>query len=129
MSSDVTFSGPIFEGPEWDAAFAHFSADATMDIADEGVRDVRQELSHVLRYPTGRYEASIRAQEQPFSTAKVDGETLIYAWWLEGVGSRNSPVTVFPGYFTFKRTTPELQAKAADLAQPALDRFIAEMNS
>lgn len=126
---DVALHGPIFDNAAWDIAVDHFMHDVTMDIADEGVRDVRVELSHVLRHPTGRYEASIRAREQPFNTAMVDGMGVIYGWWLEGLGSRNAPVTRFPGYWTFKRVTPELESKVGDLVQPALERFVAEVNA
>lgn len=129
MSTDVTLKGAVFDSPVWDAAMDHFMTDATMDIADEGVRDVRVNLSQVLKHPTGRYESTIRSREQPFNTAMVDGMALIYAWWLEGLGSRNAPVTRFPGYWTFLRTTPQLQAKVGQLVQPALERFYAEVNA
>lgn len=126
---DVALHGPIFDNAVWDAAIDHFMRDATMDVADEGVRDVRVNLSQVLQHPTGFYESTVRAREQPFATAKVDGEGTVYAWWLEGIGSRNAPVTRFPGYHTMERTTPELQAKVDDLVQPSLERFIVEVNS
>jgi hypothetical protein len=128
MTSDVEIRGPFFDDVLYEAASRHFQQDATMDIADQGARDVRVRLSQVLKHPTGRYEASIRAREQPFDTAKVDGETLIYAWWLEGVGSRNFPVTRFRGYNTFELVTPELQANAVGLAGPSFERFIEEIS-
>jgi hypothetical protein len=125
----VELHGVFFDAPLWDDAMAHAMRDATMDVADEGVRDVRVTLSQVLKHPTGLYESTIRAREQPFSSAMVDGMGTVYAWWLEGLGSRNAPVTRFPGYWTMKRTTPLLAAKAVELVQPALDRFIDEVSS
>lgn len=125
----VDLHGVVFDPALWDDAMRHFQRDATMDVADEGVRMVRVTLSQVLKHPTGRYEASIRAREQPFDTAMVDGMGTIYAWWLEGLGSRNAPVTRFPGYWTMKRTTPQLAGRAEQLVQPAMERFVAEVNS
>lgn len=126
---DVTFSGKFFDNAAWDAGMDHLMRDGTMDIADEGVRDIRVNLSQVLKHPTGYYESKIRAREQPFSTSIVDDAGVIYGMWLEGIGSRNAPVTRFKGYSTFKRTTPRLQSKAVRLFRPSLERFIAEINS
>lgn len=128
MTGDVEIRGPFFDGTLYEEASRRMQRDVSMDIADEGGRDVRVRLSQVLKHPTGRYEATIRAREQPFDTAKVDGETLIYAWWLEGVGSRNYPVTQFRGYHTFELVTPELDAKAVGLAGPSFERFIEEIS-
>lgn len=128
MTGDVEFRGPFFDDAAYEAASRHFQQDASMDIADQGTRLVRVRLSQVLKHPTGRYEATIRSREQPFDTAKVDGEALIYAWWLEGVGSRNYPATRFRGYHTFELVTPDLQAQAVGLAGPSFERFIEELS-
>lgn len=128
MTDDVEFHGPWFDDAVYEEAMRRFQRDASMDIADEGVRAVRVRLSTVLKHPTGRYEASIRAREQPFDTAKIDGDSLIYSRWLEGTGSRNFPVTRFRGYHTFELVTPDLQAHAAGLAGPSFERFIEEIN-
>lgn len=124
----VQFRGPVFDNVEWQHAIDHFEHDVSMDIADEGVRMVRVNLSQVLRHPTGYYESRIRATEEPFNTASVNDAGVIYGFWLEGIGSRNSPVTIFPGYHTFARTAPELQERVSDVSAPALARFLAEVN-
>lgn len=125
---DVELSGPFFDDAVYVGAMRRFMSDATMDIADEGVHDIRANLAGVLKHPTGYYESKIRAQEAAFDTAVINDSDIIYGPWLEGIGSRNFPKTRFPGYFTFKRTTPQLQRSAVTRAERATDRFVEEVN-
>ena len=59
---DVTLHGPIFDNVVWDAAMDHFMRDATMDVADEGGRDVRVNLSQVLQQHTTHFSACAARQ-------------------------------------------------------------------
>ncbi len=118
--------GPWFDDAVFATALDRFSHDATADVADEGRRMVRTNLSRVLRHPTGYYESHIEWHRDG-GDAVISDDYVIYGPWLEGVGSRNSPVTRFPGYFTFRRTQPQLAAAAEALCAPALARFTDEV--
>jgi hypothetical protein len=103
MNIEITARGPIFDGRA-EIALKDFVADSQQHVAQKGAALVRNNLHSVLRHPTGYYESNVHAEGNI-----IDDGGVIYGPWLEGVGSRNSPVTRFPGYFTFRRTTQQLQ--------------------
>ena len=128
MSSDVdvNYSGPWFDGRA-DRAVDDYLRYAGKTVADEGVKRVKANLHAVIRHPTGFYEGHIQ-DHQAGETWHVDDGGVIYGPWLEGVGSRNSPRTRFPGYSTFRRTRQELDHDAARLVDPIPSRFMEAMN-
>jgi hypothetical protein len=122
MSVEIHTSGPIFDGRAAAAAHA-FVAESERVIAAKGSDMVKHNLRAVLRHPTGYYESRVSAHGNVVQDGGV-----IYGPWLEGVGSRNSPVTRFPGYFTFRRTTQELRARSVPIAEELLHaRYLKEM--
>lgn len=118
--------GPWFDDGTFSVATERLVHDATADMADEGRRMVRTNLSGVLRHPTGYYESHIEWHYDGADAVVSDG-MVVYGPWLEGVGSRNSPVTRFPGYWTFRRTAPQLAARADELTAPAVARYVDEV--
>jgi hypothetical protein len=60
-------------------------------------------------------------------TAIVDGD-VVYGPWLEGVGSRNSPVTRFAGYHTFRKAGQKLNGEAGVIANVVIKPYIGEIN-
>lgn len=126
---DVTFHGPVFDDAVWDAGSRHYQADMTMDVADQGVRDIRLTEARTFKHPTGWYESHTRAQEQPFSTAIINDSDIVYGPWLEGIGSRNFPVTRFRGYHIYYKEWRRLDESVKQVVQPTTRRFIEEMNA
>ncbi len=114
-------SGPVFDGRAAAAMHAYASA-LEQPVADVGVNMVRANLGGVLRHPTGRYQGNIQTDRS--SHTRVTDGNIIYGNWLEGAGSRNR-TTRFKGYFTFRRTTAQLQAVAAPIAETALPPYLA----
>jgi len=124
---DITASGPLFDGRA-EPAVEEFLREAEDDVAAEGVEMVGDALHAVLRHPTGYYESQL-GWERVGSHDEVYGDKVIYGAWLEGVGSRNSPVTVFPGYFTFQSTTPLLaEAVTEILDRSAVPKLMRELD-
>jgi hypothetical protein len=124
---DITASGPLFDGRA-EPAVDDFLRDAEDDVATEGVEMVGDALHAVLRNPTGYYESQL-GWERVGSHDEVYGDKVIYGAWLEGVGSRNAPVTRFPGYFTFRSTTPLLQESVVEiLERSALPKLMHELD-
>jgi hypothetical protein len=120
--SDVTVRahGPVFDGRA-EAAASAFAHDAAEKIAQEGAKMVREALHGVIRHPTGYYESHVRAEQHTVTDGGV-----IYGPWLEGVGSRNR-TTRFKGYFTFRRTTQQIQAKASEIAERDIPPYLERM--
>lgn len=82
---------------------------------------VQENLHGVIRHPTGYYESQVHAE----NTTITDGG-VIYGPWLEGVGSRNR-TTRFKGYFTFRRTTQSIRAKAGEIAESIIGPYLERM--
>lgn len=122
--SGINKSGPLFDGVA-QQELDNFFRQAKVDIAQEGVNLVHQELSHVLRHPTGYYESQVRTDITAHDPAVTDGG-VIYGPWLEGTGSRNR-TTRFKGYFTFRRVSQALQQKSGAIAERTLKLFIGRM--
>lgn len=126
MSIEVTYRGPVFDGRAETAA--HAWADEThRAIAHEGADMVGLQLIRVLRHPTGYYESHIGVESAGSMRSRVHDDRVVYGPWLEGVGSRNFPVTRFRGYFTFRKVTPLLQRRAASIAKRVLRPYLARM--
>lgn len=120
ISIRTTTHGPLFNGmarPIMD----HGCNEAERDIADETERMIRARLGRVLRHPTGRYMSHIHTVRRG-GVSEVNDRGIIYGHWLEGTGSRNFPKTRFKGYYTFRIVAAQIQQRAAELADPAIDR-------
>ncbi|MFF3511534.1 hypothetical protein [Streptomyces sp. NPDC002573] len=113
--------GPLFDGRTAKAMHA-YRDEISLRIAEEGEKLIRQRLSVVLQHPTGYYESRISVDRAGDGYRVSDGG-VIYGPWLEGTGSRNSPVTRFPGYATFRRTKPLVDQRARQIAVQLLARY------
>lgn len=116
---DVSTRGPLFDGRARQAANAYVNR-LERDLAEEGVRIVRQELGKVLQHPTGYYESRIQVER---GTVITDGG-VVYGPWLAGTGSRNFPVTRFRGYPHWIRARLRLRDRKQGIAERLLRRFI-----
>lgn len=114
-------SGPWVSGRAR-RALHDYADDVEYQVARKGEQMVQQRLRQVLRHPTGYYQSKISV-DRAGSGYKVHDGRVIYGPWLEGTGSRNSPVTIFPGYFTFRRTKPLLDRQAPQIARELLARY------
>jgi hypothetical protein len=121
FTSRVAERGPLTDGRTLRAMHA-YKDEISLRIAEEGERLIRQRLSTVLQHPTGYYESRISVDRAGEGYRVSDGG-VIYGPWLEGVGSRNSPVTRFPGYATFRRTKPLVDQRARQIAVQLLARY------
>jgi hypothetical protein len=97
------------------------------DVAEQGFRDIGFTLVRVLKHPTGYYQSEIRNRSLGPKTRVLYDNRVIYGPWLEGVGSRNAPVTRFEGYFTFRRVSLALNRKAKPIAEMTLRRYIGRL--
>lgn len=100
-SISVTLRGPTLEGYANEILKGQ-TAGLTLELAQYTKFEVLMQLHKVLQHPTGYYESQIRYVRDSLDSYRVDDNGVIYGPWLEGTGSRNSPVTAFPGYHTFR---------------------------
>lgn len=119
MNVEVTVTGPLFDG-RLAKDIADGIRDADREIAVYAEGQVRQRLGQVLRHPSGRYQHSIHTLQRAQQELVTDGG-IVYGPWLEGTGKRNR-ASRFKGYFTFRRVAQQVQAKAREIAERAIDR-------
>jgi hypothetical protein len=117
--------GAIFNKSATKAAAARMVIEINEAIAQEGVNRVLARLSNVLQHPTGYYESNITVARRATYRGVTDSG-VPYGGWLEGVDSRNK-TSRFKGYNTFRIVRSSLVRDKERIAQPLVDRFIAEM--
>lgn len=124
----VKFVGPIFHAEIAQEIISQY-IDRVLDrLAEVAVDDIQNRLDDVLVNPTGFYRSQIMSTNAVRSRIITDSN-VIYGPWLEGVGSRNAPVTRFKGYATFRYVTQGLKAKAGPYAEGVLrNGFLGELN-
>lgn len=133
----VTVSGPLFDG-DAESGLAAAQMQIRDALAAQAFADWHSELNANLgsspgarerkSQPTPYYEAQINIQNTSDTSANVNDRKVIYGPWLEGLGSRNYPRTVFRGYSSMRKAAATTQARAADLAQPIIDHVVRDIN-
>lgn len=118
---DTQTSGPLFDGRALQA-LRDFVDEAPYEIAEKGTGIYLGVLHPQLKAPTGYLESQVRAERVAFATSRIWDGGVIYSWWIEGVGSRNFPVTRFRGYASYRKATPAVQAQAVPTAEALLRR-------
>lgn len=123
---DVTVkkSGPLFDG-QADAAVARFTRDSTKVLTQVGADMVKLKYSARIRVNSGRFLGRITG-EVTGTIGRIYTKYILYGYWLEGVGSQNA-TTRFKGYWAYRETHIELDAKSEQILQPLINKMIREM--
>jgi hypothetical protein len=119
-------TGPVFDGRARRQVQAGCD-ETSRRVAVIGASMVRSNLHTVLKSETPYYRLQNEARPDPPGWMVWD-RNVIYGPWLEGVGSRNYPVTRFRGYLTYRRTTQQLDRRAGVIAEYTIREFIPGMN-
>lgn len=121
----MELSGPMFDGRASTAVDDYLQA-ALDEVAAQGYANVMTNLNASIRNPTPYYETQVTV-DRATTDRVVHDRGVIYGPWLEGVGSRNYPVTSFPGYASFRRATAELERQAKPLCEQVLRDYLPRM--
>lgn len=123
----VTLDGPLVQGDAMPIVDAYVR-DAVWDVASQGLADVNTVLDASIQHPTPYYETQTTVSWGAFSggaSALVHDRGIIYGWWLEGIGSRNFPVTSFRGYHAFEKGAIALNSgEALRVAEATLKLYM-----
>ena len=131
-SVSVEFSGPMFDGR---------AAEAMRKLAEEAQKTVAAYAEDTWRafmdasfrtQSPGGYQSHVNVARRDKDLVVNDGwpdSGLQYGPWLEGVGSRNSPVTRFPGYFALRRAAVKVEGEVPEVTRPIVDKYVAEANA
>jgi hypothetical protein len=118
--------GPLFDGRA-EKMVADARNDAEKAVATIGASMIRSRMAAVFRVETPFYRFANVAKKEPPGWIIWDQDKVVYNWWLEGISSRNR-TTRFKGYFTYRRITQELRAKAQTIADGVVRRYVDKMN-
>lgn len=121
----VMVKGPLFDGRA-KTVLHDYTKRVVEVVAKTGRNDLGVQFIKVFKDPTGFYESRVRAE--PVSDFWLIHDSRVpYGPWLEGVGSRNYPVTRFKGYHSFQLVTKQLVKKAGPIAQHELIPYLAKI--
>ena len=128
---EFRFSGPIFDGRAVDA-MGRLVAEVPTKVAEytEDTWQAFMDASFRTRSPGG-YQSHVNIARRDKDLVVNDGwpeSRLEYGPWLEGIGSRNSPVTRFPGYFALRRAYVKVSGEIDEVTRPIVDKYVAEAN-
>jgi hypothetical protein len=128
----VKLYGALFEG-QATGLFEQYQGELERVLGERALDEVDANLEGSIRVNHGVYTSKIRLEQQPEGAVVDDGwgETndLPYGKWLEGIGSRNAPVTRFEGYHSFERAASTLQDEWEGVAYDLLDKYVGEVNA
>lgn len=113
--------GPISSGEIHDHV-RDYEEDVTKALADEAKDTWLENLNSSLRHQRPYYTTQIHKKRLARNWYEIHDSGVIYGHWLEGTGSKNAPVTIFPGYWANKRAKGEMQAKRGNIARRILRR-------
>lgn len=127
VRTDKNQRSVIFDRARTKAAGKRMVTAANELIAVEAYHRIHARLANVLQHPTGFYQSRIAIQRGTVGRTVWDSR-VVYGGWLDGVDSRNK-TTRFKGYRTFRLVKQQIDRDKARIVQPAIDKWIRELNS
>lgn len=130
----VRFTRVREEGPFFDnrvhRAFDDFTDGFEEEAAEWAERHIKRTYHREFKHPTGFYESNVRIHNVAGGAEVWDGGRAgpVYGPWLEGIGSRNFPVTRFKGYHAFRKAATALERRIEELGHQTLVRYINRMS-
>jgi hypothetical protein len=122
LTVETTTRGVLFQQGQANMLMRRYADDVERETAEYGEGLVHFYLASSLKRPTGYYQSQIAIRYRGGDPVVSDGG-VIYGPWLEGVGSRNSPATRFPGYATFRKVTQIVDRDAGVIADRVWQRY------
>lgn len=123
---EIKFSGRV-RGPIHDGRmsrdFQAYEHDVAEAIAEAAKDTWVHNLEGSIRNPTPYYWTRIDTREITSTRYEVHDHDIVYGPWLEGTGSRNSPNTIFPGYWSLARAKETMKRKRGGIARRILREY------
>jgi hypothetical protein len=119
--------GPLTDGRAL-RALNEYAQDIPKVLARMGARLVVSYSKSSFKNVTPYYWNQVRAHPTGGNAWEVDDGGVIYGPWLEGVGSRNAPVTRFRGYGMYAKAARVVDGAALGTANERLRIYLPRMN-
>lgn len=119
--------GPLFDG-RLEKAVAEACDETAKRVATRGASMWRTTLNSRLKTQTPFYRFKVVSRPDAPGW-KIADQGIVYGHWLEGDGSRNAPVTRFPGYHSARGTTQRLNEQAKAVGEEVVAIYVKRMNA
>lgn len=126
MGVSVRAYGPVFDGTA-DREIHDAARQMEDDIAKVAKSDWVILMKGTFQDPTPYYWTQI-ATERKGGGVVVHDRGIIYGFWLEGIGSRNWPVTSFRGYHNALHAKQAVQIRAVEIGERTLRPYLERIN-
>lgn len=131
MAGSIQTSGIFFEG--LGDLFEQMSNEIRDAVAGFAEDTFKENLDSHIRHNGGVYTGDIQNVVEDNDRVVNDGygETneLPYGLWLEGIGRRNSPVTVFEGYHSMEDTVAATEDEEPNIATEIVYEYVDRINN
>lgn len=114
-------SGPIKSG-QIHRHVRDYEKDVAEELGEEAEGTWLNFLDSRIRHQTPYYTTRIATKRIAWNKYKVHDNGIVYGHWLEGTGSKNAPVTIFPGYWSMRDTKADMKVKRKPIAEEILAR-------
>ncbi len=96
--------------------------DIEREVAHETMVLVVQHFDSLFRNQSGYYLSQVHVDGAAGDMVVTDGG-VVYGPWLEGEGSRNSPVTRFKGYRAYRRAKQLMVRRSVQIGDRVVRRY------
>jgi hypothetical protein len=125
-SLTVDLHGSVFDGHAAED-IAKMAEDCQRAVAERAEFAWQMKMDDSFRHPTGYYQSHINIAQRDKDLV-VNDQGVVYGFWLEGIGSRNAPVTSFKGYFARRWTVESVGRQVTEICTPIVDKAIEKIN-
>lgn len=126
MSVRVHAHGPVFDGRA-DREFHDAARKMEEDVGHAADAEWHRYMNISFKNPTPYYETQVVLQRESGHVV-VHDRGIIYGFWLEGIGSRNWPVTRFRGYHSRDKAVDSVEPQVTAICERTLRPYLARMN-
>ena len=128
MGIRVVKTGQFFDVAEADAQTRDAVDGIGRAVAIDAARNWNLLLDSRIRVNRYRYMSGNRIEPRGSSWVVHDDIAKPYGPWLEGVGSRNAPVTRFPGYHALAEAAELAERAAPGIAEEHVAALVEKLN-
>jgi hypothetical protein len=124
ISLGVHIDGPLIDGRVENAVDQGLK-EAQVQVARQGVDEVRTSLYRVVNHGTGNYGRHLQV-DRTMSDPRVTDGGIVYGPWLAGTGGRNHK-SRFKGYHHWRIAVQRLERVAGDIAAHVIDQYLGRL--
>lgn len=124
-SAKVKIRGPIFNAERRETILKRMRENILKSITKFAFNNVSRIFARKIKNPTPIYQTHIRVDDRLDDLWRVtDDGIVVYNYWLEGIGSRNFPVTSFKGYHAWEQAGAATSKRALKLAETQVKKAV-----